>query len=120
MNYIANLHANLEYAFDVHLFHAQTIRLLFAFRHIAKTYDPNVKMLHLMLSGPPGIGKSRQVDTVIRATPPGIPISATHVTSQRNFADFPHVDAVTGTVEVRDEMDAAALGLDESGPGKGA
>lgn len=111
MNFVAMFYDTLEFTYDVHLYHSVILRVYMAHRHVAKTADTNVKMPHMILFGPGGVGKSFVCELCAEMSPPGIAESLTHATAQRNFGDFEHCDEITCRVEARDEADGGQMGM---------
>ena len=115
MNFYAGFLNTLEYGFDILRFHPQAWKLRMSFLHVAKHADPGVNILHTLVLGPPGLGKSHLCDLLVKFTPPGLVSQQAHATPQRLSVPAPHTGWATGVVVVRDEQSAAQLGLDGTG-----
>ena len=118
MNYYAIFLLFLEYGFDVRYYHAQIFKCYMAFKHVCKTADDNVKILHTILFGPPSSGKSFAMDLCKRMTPPGIALPVTHVSDQRNAVKLGNADELSCQVQIHDEANASMLGMAEASNGR--
>ena len=93
----------------------QVIKHYLGFKSITKTLKGTEKLLHQLLFGPGGTGKSHCLHAASDLTPAFFINNCVHVSNQEQFADQTNTCQRSMIVQIHEEQRAEALGMESGG-----